>query len=258
MPIYLTIGDISIDCRNPAALRDFYAELFGGECRTMYGCPAMIAENGLTILFMQCDFDYIPPVWPEIPGAQQKQMHLDFTVDDLLSAVEKAIRLGAAKPAEQYGGADFVTLADPEGHPFYLIQRSNSKSEFDLYYEHKGYGAIPNVSINIDCPDTKKLREFYAELTGWDKNFHRSALVAENGTVVHFAQCDFDYIPPVWPEIPGAQQKQMHLNFQAEDLPSAVAEAIRLGAAKPAEQYGGADFVTLTDPAGHPLCLCRK
>jgi hypothetical protein len=119
----LIIGDISIDCKEPEKLRDFYAELSGWEQRTMYGCPALIAENSLVILFMGCDFDYIPPVWPEEPGKQQKQMHFNFQVDDLSAAVEDAIRLGATKVANQYGGEQFVTLFDPEGHPFCLCRK---------------------------------------------------------------------------------------------------------------------------------------
>jgi predicted enzyme related to lactoylglutathione lyase len=119
----LTIGDISIDCKNPEQTRGFYAELFGWEKRTMYGCLAVIADNGLVILFMGCDFDYIPPVWPEEPGKQQKQMHFNFQVDDLPFAVDEALRLGATKPADQYGGDHFVTLLDPEGHPFCLCRK---------------------------------------------------------------------------------------------------------------------------------------
>jgi hypothetical protein len=69
---------------------------------------------------MGCDFDYIQPVWPEEPGKQQKQMHFDFTADDLPSAAEYAISIGATKAAEQYGDY-YVTLFDPEGHPFCLV-----------------------------------------------------------------------------------------------------------------------------------------
>jgi predicted enzyme related to lactoylglutathione lyase len=254
----LTIGDISIDCKNPEQTRGFYSKLFGWEERTMYNCPAVIADNGLVILFMGCDFDYIPPVWPEELGAQQKQMHLDFLVDDVSAAVDKAIKLGATKPETQYGGTTCVTLQDPEGHPFCLIQRQSNKSEFDLYFEQKGYGVLPIPSVNIDCPDTKKLREFYAELTEWDRDFHWTALVADNGLVVHFMQSDFDYVPPVWPEEPEKQHKQMHFNFQVDDLPAAVDEAVRLGATKAKSQYGGEYFVTLFDPDGHPFCLCRR
>jgi hypothetical protein len=61
-----------------------------------------------------------------------------------------------------------------------------------------------------------------------------------------------------WPEEPGKQQKQIHFNFQVDDLPSTVEEAIRFGATKAASQYGGEHFVTMIDPVGHPFCLCRK
>jgi predicted enzyme related to lactoylglutathione lyase len=118
----ITIGDISIDCADPARTRDFYASLMGGEKREAYGWPALVCDNGLRLLFMGCDFDYIPPVWPEEPSKQQKQMHFNFGVDDLPSAVEDAIRLGATKAAVQYDGERYVTMIDPEGHPFCLCE----------------------------------------------------------------------------------------------------------------------------------------
>jgi predicted enzyme related to lactoylglutathione lyase len=62
-------------------------------------------------------------VWPEETGKQQKQMHFNFQVDDLQSAVEGAVKLGATKPAQQFGGEKWVTLLDPEGHPFCLCGR---------------------------------------------------------------------------------------------------------------------------------------
>lgn len=117
------IGDISIDCKNPEKLSDFYANLTGWEKKVMYGCPAIIADNGLVILFMGCDFEYIAPVWPEEIGKQQKQMHFNFQAYDLITSVEKAIQLGATKPAQQYGGNHFVTLLDLEGHPFCLCKK---------------------------------------------------------------------------------------------------------------------------------------
>ena len=117
------IGDLSIDCVHPKETRDFYAALTGWEACVAYGCPAVVADNGLVILFMGCDFDYIPPVWPEEDGKQQKQMHFNFQVDDLPTAVEEATLLGATKAADQYGGAHFVTMLDPEGHPFCLCRK---------------------------------------------------------------------------------------------------------------------------------------
>jgi len=255
----LTIGDLMIDCANAERARDFYVNLTSWEKAVAFDCLALKTDNGMTILFVETDIPYVPPVWPEEPDEQQKQMHLDFTVDDLPSAVDEAIRFGATKAAKQYGGEHFVTMLDTEGHPFCLCKRQG-KSEFDLYFENMGYGVIPNPSINIDCKKTEILRQFYAQLTDWDQDFHWSALIADNGLVVHFMGCDgdFDYLPPVWPEESGKQQKQMHFNFQVDDLPSAVDEATRLGASKATEQYGGEHFVTMLDTEGHPFCLCRR
>ena len=255
----LTIGDLTIDCANAERARGFYANLMGWEKTVAYNCPALKTGNGLTILFAETDIPYTPPVWPEEPGKQQKQMHLDFTVDDLPSAVDKAIGLGAAKAATQYGG-HCVTMLDTEGHPFCLCKRSQNKSEFDLYFEKMGYGAIPDISINIDCKKSEILRGFYAQLTDWDQGFHWTALIPKNRMVVHFMGCDgdFDFIPPVWPKEPGKQQKQMHFNFQVDDLRFAVDEAIRIGAVKAAAQFGGGHFVTMIDTEGHPFCLCKR
>jgi hypothetical protein len=50
-------------------------------------------------------------------------MHFNFQVDDLLEAVEGAIRLGASKTASQFGEEQYVTMLDPEGHPFCLCRR---------------------------------------------------------------------------------------------------------------------------------------
>lgn len=119
----ITIGDISIDCTDPVEIRDFYAALTGWEKREAYGCPALVDENGLLMLFVAPGEKYIPPVWPEEPGKQQKQMHFNFQVDDLPATVDEAIRLGATKAVEQYGGEHFVTMLDPIGHPFCLCRR---------------------------------------------------------------------------------------------------------------------------------------
>ncbi|MDR1019280.1 MAG: VOC family protein [Synergistaceae bacterium] len=123
------IGDISIDCGDPEGLRGFYAELLGWDRRMMYGCPAVVSKGGFVILFMETDCVYCPPIWPETPGAQQKQMHFNFAVSDLPAAVEAAVRLGARRAAAQYGGGQYVTLLDPAGHPFCLCQ-SNAAGQY--------------------------------------------------------------------------------------------------------------------------------
>ena len=120
----ICIDNIAIDCNDAVKLRDFYAELLGLESFTMYDLPAIRSQSGLVLFFKEdADFEYVKPVWPEEIGKQQKQMHFDFQVDDLLTAVLQAEALGASKAKNQFGENDFVTMFDPEGHPFCLCAK---------------------------------------------------------------------------------------------------------------------------------------
>ena len=102
-------------------------------------------------------------------------------------------------------------------------------------------------NVMIDCDDEKKLQKFYGELLGWEmcELFARPAVRSSTGVVFLFIE-EAGYRRPVWPEETGEQQKEM------------AKKAERLGAAKSKAQFGGSDFVTMFDPAGHPFCLCQK
>lgn len=114
-------------------------------------------------------------------------------------------------------------------------------------------------NVMVDCDDEKKLQKFYGELLEWEmcELFARPAVRSSTGIVFLFIQ-EADYISPVWPEEPEKQQKQMHFDFQVDNLEEMVQKAEVLGAVKAEAQFGGEDFVTMFDPAGHPFCLCRK
>jgi predicted enzyme related to lactoylglutathione lyase len=112
-------------------------------------------------------------------------------------------------------------------------------------------------NVMVDCGDGQKLCEFYHQLLGWEKceMFGLPAVNNQNGIVFLFIQ-EEGYLPPAWPEEPGQQQKQMHFDFQVPDVEKAAAYAEALGAVRPSSQYGGKEWITLLDPAGHPFCLC--
>ena len=118
----VSLGDIIIDCGDGKKQREFYAELFGWERCEMYNMPGVRNGAGLVILFAQ-EADYVPPVWPEQDGKQQKQMHFDFIVPDVAAFVQHAEALGAVKTQEQFGGVYFTTMLDPAGHPFCLCAK---------------------------------------------------------------------------------------------------------------------------------------
>jgi catechol-2,3-dioxygenase len=101
------------------------------------------------------------------------------------------------------------------------------------------------------------LTRFYSELLGWEisKQDADGAALAPTGGVAYLAiqHCP-DYVRPVWPSTPGAQQMMMHLDFEVADLASAVAHALELGAQE--ARFQPQDNVrVLLDPARHPFCL---
>ena len=127
----IQVGDILIDCADKEALCTFYEKLLGWERGMLYGYPSLISQNGLVLLFSQ-EEDYVPPVWPEEPNRQQKQIHFDFQVPDIEQAVAEAIRLGARRTEAQFGSEDdvFVSMLDPAGHPFCLCENSSLKEQY--------------------------------------------------------------------------------------------------------------------------------
>lgn len=118
------LGNIMVDCDDEQKLCEFYHKLLGWEKRKMFGRPALCNKDGIVFLFIEEDH-YIPPVWPEEKGNQQKQMHFDFQVPDVAAAVKYAQSLGAIKATSQFGGSEFVTMIDPAGHPFCLCAKDN-------------------------------------------------------------------------------------------------------------------------------------
>lgn len=114
------------------------------------------------------------------------------------------------------------------------------------------------ANITVDCKDAQQLCDFYASLLGWDQieMYGFPAARGEHFQLLFIGEAD--YVPPVWPEQPGAQQKQMHFDFQVPDVPAAVRRAESLGATVTPDQFGGPHFTTLLDPAGHPFCLCAQ
>ena len=121
---------------------------------------------------------------------------------------------------------------------------------------------IKMYALTLDCPDPYELAKFYAALLGWDIAFHDTdwacvgAPGANQGAYPGITfQRNPAYIPPVWPEEPGAQQQMAHLDFAVNDLEEAVQQAVRCGAVAAKDQFSD-DWRGVFDPAGHPFCLC--
>lgn len=122
---------------------------------------------------------------------------------------------------------------------------------------------IKMYSFTIDCKDPHELAKFYAALLRWDiaLSTEEYVIVAAPGTQqgtypgITF-QRNAEYTPPVWPDVPDAQQQMAHLDFAVNDVEKAVQHATHCGATIADEQFSD-DWRVMFDPAGHPFCLCQ-
>jgi len=109
-------------------------------------------------------------------------------------------------------------------------------------------------SFVIDCPDPAAMAAFYGALLDWPAKVDDdwAEVRAEYGQCVSFQQVA-DYTPPAWPaqDVP----QQMHMDVIVDDLDTAEAAVLALGATKH-EYQPGKTFRVFLDPAGHPFCLC--
>ena len=225
----------ALDARDIKQLASFYAELTGWEIvRQDTDWITMRTGDGQEIAF-QLAADHRAPQWPgqELP----QHFHLDIQVEGREAAADRAVALGATRLAD---GANWITLADPAGHPFDLCEK-------------EGVGPVMGLfAVTIDAPDASGLARFYAELTGMDVTYDgpEGAFIAGDGKGVMFQQVS-DYTPPQWPD--PAHPQQGHLDIIVDDLDSGEARALELGAAR--LDGGDETFRVFADPAGHPFCL---
>ena len=97
----------------------FWAGLLGGTVETEDDWHSVVVD-GKGRVAVQLAPNHVPPEWPD--GTPQ-QIHLDLFVDDIKSAHDEVLSLGARllKPAGDIGAAEgFQVYADPAGHPFCL------------------------------------------------------------------------------------------------------------------------------------------
>ncbi|SDE55781.1 VOC family protein [Auraticoccus monumenti] len=108
----------------------------------------------------------------------------------------------------------------------------------------------------LDCPDPVVLARFYGALLDWEVQGSGdwAEVRADHGQVLCFQQVQ-GYTPPSWPS--QSPPQQMHLDVVVDDLDTAEAAVLELGATR-AEHQPGETFRVLLDPAGHPFCLCTS
>jgi catechol-2,3-dioxygenase len=109
-------------------------------------------------------------------------------------------------------------------------------------------------AVTLDCPNARRLAQFYADITGGS-----IAHVGEQWASVHGpgGRIDFQtvpgYTPPTWPD--PTSSIVMHLDFLVEDRDATEARVLAAGATKYEFQPNSGQCYVYADPAGHPFCL---
>jgi predicted enzyme related to lactoylglutathione lyase len=114
--------------------------------------------------------------------------------------------------------------------------------------------------IVVDCPDTIKLAEFYASVTGGsvtDTSDDRWATVKSDNVTLAFQYAE-DFQRPRWPD--PKRPQQLHIDFEVDDFEAEGERMTALGAVRQDSQIepDGTGFVVYIDPYGHPFCLVKS
>lgn len=106
--------------------------------------------------------------------------------------------------------------------------------------------------VTLDAADVAPLAEFWSAALDWPIVVATDdyAMLQGPANALGIGRTP-DYQPPKWPD---TGHKQFHFDLSADDVESAAAHLVELGATRPKEQPGET-WVVLLDPAGHPFCV---
>jgi predicted enzyme related to lactoylglutathione lyase len=110
---------VVFDAADLPAESAFWAGLLGGTVDVDDDWHT-VSVDGKPHLGFQLAPNHVPPEWPD---GNPQQIHLDLYVEDVASAHDEAMSLGARllKAADDITSAEgFQVYADPAGHPFCL------------------------------------------------------------------------------------------------------------------------------------------
>jgi len=175
------------------------------------------------------------------PNTEPPRVHLDLAGGaQQAEVVERLLGLGARHLDIGQGDVPWVVLADPEGHPFCVME------------ERAAYtGTGPIAAIPVLGGDPEVNARFWSELSGW-REYAGDAPVSlrhpsGRGPVLEFF--------PAKETKDGKNRLHLDLRIEATDPPDMVSRARALGAAPSELDRDDLPWTILTDPGGNELCL---
>jgi predicted enzyme related to lactoylglutathione lyase len=108
---------VVLDCREPAALAEFWAFALGYR---------VAHAEGVFVMLVPEEGPGPPLLLQRVPGPKtgKNRMHVDIPSEDIEATAERLVAHGATRlsrePLEELG-ARWITLADPEGNEFDVV-----------------------------------------------------------------------------------------------------------------------------------------
>jgi hypothetical protein len=178
----------------------------------------------------------------EHPSTSAPRLHLDlYGGREQAAVVDRLLALGARHADIGQGDVPWVVLADPEGHPFCVME------ERPAYRDTGPIAALPVLGVDPD-----RDAGFWSELSGW---------VPYDGAVPTSLRhpSGRGVILEFFPENePKRDKNRIHLDLRLEpedNLDDVLARAYELGAAPYEHDWGDLPWTVLSDPSGNEMCI---
>ena len=176
------------------------------------------------------------------PRLPSPRLHLDLHAGgDQAATVQRLLDLGATPLDIGQGDVPWVVLADPEGHPFCVME------EREAYRDTGPIAAIPVLG-----DDPARDAAFWAGLTGWQEYAGTAPQSLRDpsgrGPILEFLVADE----------PKAGKNQLHLDLRLEagdDLAAVLERVEALGAVRIDHDWGDLPWTSLQDPSGNEFCF---
>jgi predicted enzyme related to lactoylglutathione lyase len=176
------------------------------------------------------------------PSTAPPRLHLDlYGGARQAELVERLIGLGAVPADIGQGDVPWVVLADPEGHPFCVMEDRAA---------YRDTGPVAAVPVLVADPEAGA--SFWSELTGWQvcEGSAPASLrhPSGRGLVLEFLGEDE----------PKRGKNRMHLDVRlqpGDDAEAVLAHVQELGAVRVDHQWGDLPWTVLADPSGNEFCI---
>ena len=231
------LENLAFDAADPRRLGRFWEQAVGAQTLTD-------EPDGFETRLHVLDGPTLDLCFQRVAGypTASPRLHLDlYGGPAQADVVERLLGLGATHLDIGQGEVPWVVLADPEGHPFCVMEEREA-------YQDTG----PIAAIPVRGDDPSRDAGFWAELTGWQEYAGVAPVSLRHptgrGPVLEFFTATE----------PKSTKNALHLDVRLE--PTDDAEAVQhliegRGAARLDVDWGDLPWTVWVDPAGNEFCI---